>query len=162
MLRWVLILLNYACKLPTSFQLNLGWGQWGKWSKYWWNWCSGVRRDPNKENLDNISDNNQVKGCCCYDVTQSATGQSSKYFFVVSDIFRVTCELTPTAVTRILPLPSITWVPDNTIGSLVTPLLTCSQSQVSIYHLQPIRDQYLLFWCWSLVLGFRFILCNTG
>ena len=37
----------------------------------------------------------------------------------------VTWELTPTAVTRTLPLPSITWVPDRTIGSTETPLFTC-------------------------------------
>merc|ERR550532_2515693 len=33
-------------------------------------------------------------------------------------------ELTPTAVTRTLPLPSMTWVPDNTIGSTEMPFLT--------------------------------------
>lgn len=41
------------------------------------------------------------------------------------------CELTPTAVTSILPEPSITCVPDRTIGSKCSPFLTWSDSPVN-------------------------------
>ena len=45
-------------------------------------------------------------------------------------------ELTPTAVTRILPLPSITWVPERTIGSAVTPFLTWNQKYMTLCRWQ--------------------------
>ena len=46
----------------------------------------------------------------------------------VREAYFFTWELTPTAVTRTLPLPSITWVPERTIGSTDTPLFTWNRS----------------------------------
>ena len=40
------------------------------------------------------------------------------------------CELIPTAVTRTLPDPSMTWVPESSIGSTSAPFLTWSDSPV--------------------------------
>ena len=44
-----------------------------------------------------------------------------------------TWELTPTAVTRTFPEPSMTWVPDKTIGSTVAPFLTWKLFHEFIY-----------------------------
>jgi len=41
------------------------------------------------------------------------------------------CELIPTAVTTTLPLPSMTCVPERTMGSLSAPFFTWSDSPVS-------------------------------